>query len=112
MANSLALNQSNPIAGLGTFNATIVKAGNYKVGFTTTLPLNSGVQVQVQQNSTPMLTTGGVSTNPTPTQPAFGSSVELTCAANDVVAIVISSSNAADQIPNAVKTVANIYAGF
>ena len=71
----------------------------------------SGLQVVVNQNGSPVLTVGGSSTNPTPTQPSIGSSVRIQCAASDTLTVVLSSSNAVDSTLNAVKGIINVYQG-
>lgn len=109
--NSLQLNTASPVAGLGTSTYNIVTAGMYTVGFETTLPNGSAVQVVVNLNGSPILTVGGLSTNPTPTQPAFGSSVRTACVATDVITVVLSSANAIDALPNSVKSIINLYQG-
>lgn len=109
MANTLHLNTSNPFAGLGTSTLTILSAGMYTFEVKTTLPLGSGVQIVINQNGSPLVTSGGVATEPTPTQPSIGASTAVNCAAADVMTVVLSSSNAVDALPNAVKSVINVY---
>lgn len=109
MTDSLEINASNPVAGLGTFQATIVNPGEYTVEVESTLPSGSGLQIVVNQNASPVLTIGGVSTNPTPTQKSLGSSVRLQCVAADVVSVELSSSNSVDSLPNSVKSIVNLY---
>ena len=122
--NSLQINTSTPVAGLGTQTCNIVTAGLYTVAFNITIPFvqgtsansastvgQSALQVVVNQNGTPVLTVGGSSANPTPTQPAIGSSVRIQCAAGDVITVVLSSANAVDAVANAVKGIINVYAG-
>lgn len=109
--NSLQLNTSSPVAGLGTSLFNVVTAGMYSLDVKSTLPTGSGLQIVINQNGSPVLTSGGVSTNPTPTQPSLGCGVKLQCAASDVLTVVLSSSNNVDSNPNAVKSVINLYQG-
>jgi hypothetical protein len=126
VANDLQMNDSTPIAGLGTFAHTITaeEAGMITVEVQSTLPrdpggtsLNSGqvspfasaLQIVVQQNSTPMLTIGGVATDPSPNQATLGSSVRLQCVATDLIEVVLSSVNAIDQKPNSVKSTISLF---
>ena len=122
--NSLQLNVSTPVAGLGTQTFNVVTAGLYTVAFNFTIPFvqgtsansastvgQSALQIVVNQNGSPLLTVGGTSTNPTPTQPSIGSSIHIQCAASDVITVVTSSANAVDAVPNAVKGIVNVYQG-
>jgi hypothetical protein len=107
--NSLQLNGSSPFAGLGTSLYNVLTAGPYTVAITSTIPQNSGLQIVINQNSTPIVTIGGIASNPTPTQESMGTSANLQCAVNDVISVVLSSSAIADQAPNAVKSVINLF---
>jgi hypothetical protein len=125
MTNSLQLNTSTVFAGLGTSTFTVVTAGLYTCAFTSTIPHlekggpgdststvgGSGLQVVINQNGSPVLTIGGSATNPTPYQPSLGGSVRIQAAVNDVITVVLTSSNAVDAQPNAVKTTINLYQG-
>lgn len=126
MANSIQLNSSTVFAGLGTSSFTVVTAGLYTLAVQSTIPYNasgsslrsdqtspnaSALQIVVNQNGSPVLTLGGTGANPSPTQPAIGGSVRIQAAAADVIAVVLSSANAVDATPNAVKTVINLYQG-
>jgi hypothetical protein len=123
--NSLNYNVSTPVTGLGsqTFNAT--QAGLTTVAFNFTIPYiasgtsgnstvttgQSGLQVVVNQNGTPVLTSGGTSSNPSPYQASLAGQVVINCAVNDVITVVLSSANAVDAVPNAVKGIINIFQG-
>lgn len=111
MSETLKVNSQAAVAGLGTQTLTIVNAGIYTVAVQSTLPPASALQIVINVNGSPQLTIGGVSTNPTPTQPSIGSSVRLQCAAGDVITVVLSSANAVDNQPNAVKSSIDIYLG-
>ncbi len=112
MANSLQVNQSGSIAGLGTFSFTVVTAGPYTIACNSTVPPSSGLQIVLNQNSTPLVTVGGVSTDPTPTQQSIGTSARVNALVGDVISAVLSSANAVDNFPNSVKSVINLYQGF
>lgn len=125
MAASLQLNSSSPFAGLGTAQLTVPSAGLYTVAVESFIPYQasgssasssstagqSGLQIQIQKNAVAQLTTGGAANNPTPTQATLGAKVSLQCAANDVLAVVFSSANAVDAVPNAVKSIINVFQG-
>ncbi len=125
MTDSLNLNQSTVTAGLSTSTFTCVTAGLYTVSFTSFIPYiasggsgnsttatgGSGLSVVVNQD------TGGgpvaklTVEDPSPTQPIMGGSVRLQLDADDVVTVVLSSSEDVDAAPNAVKTIINLYQG-
>lgn len=119
--NSLQMNQSTVIAGLGTQTFNVVTAGLYTVEFKIFVPYQasgssnnssvttggSSLVVVVNNNGSPLLTTSA----PSPTQPIVGGSVRVQCAANDVITVVLSSSAAADNALNAIKGIVNLYQG-
>lgn len=109
--NSLQLNTSSPVAGLGTSTYNVVTAGMYTVAVQSTLPLASALQIVINLNASPVVTIGGSSTNPTPTQPSMGTSARILCAASDVITVVLSSSHSIDTQPNSVKSTINLYQG-
>lgn len=111
MANALQINAGNPIAGLGTFEYTNLSAGFITVDIKTTLPLGSALQILIKKNGSTLITLGGVATNPTPTQLSMGGGVKVNCAAADVIGVVLSSANAVDALPNAVKSNITLYQG-
>jgi len=127
MANGLQLNTSTPVTGLGTqtFTVPAFAAGLLTCQVNFTIPYQasgssansasttgqSGLQIVVNQNGSPVLTLGGTSTNPTPTQPSLGGSVRIQAAASDVITVVLSSANAVDAQLNAVKGYVNLYQG-
>src|ERR1700688_2119856 len=107
MANSLPLNVSSPFSGLGTATFTVVTPGLYTASCQSTIPFvqgtsanssstvgQSGLQIVINQNSTPLVTVGGSANNPTPTQPSLGAVARIQASAADVITIVLSSSNA------------------
>lgn len=129
MANSLSLG-ANEVAGLGTFSYTVpVGAGGlYTLSCQSTIPYSQGtfnnsaatqpvdsnLQIVLSQtgSASNSVTIGGVTANPTPSQPSMGTSIRLNCAAGDVVSAVLSSTAAIDSQPNSVKSVVNLYQGY
>jgi hypothetical protein len=121
--NSLQLNTSTPWAGLGTATYTVVSAGAYTITALATLPFAqgtynntqaqsavSGLSIVINQNGTPIVSVGGTAgNNPSPTQPEMSCGTTLTCAAGDVITVVLSSSQIADNTPNAVKASLNLF---
>lgn len=124
MANAFQLNTSTVVAGLGTQTYT-VPAGTatqlYTLAVSFTIPYRpagtpgdstvttgaSALQIVVNKNGSAALTLSG----PSPTQPLMGGSVRLSLAAADVVTVVLTSANAVDAVPNAVKGTINFYQG-
>jgi hypothetical protein len=129
MANSLGLN-ANEVAGLGTFSYTVPVggAGLYTLSCQSTLPFEQGtfnnssvtpsvasaLQIVLSQtgSASVSITIGGSATNPTPTQPAMGTSGRFQCAAGDVLSVALTSANAIDAAPNNVKSIVNLYQGY
>lgn len=127
--NSLQINNSTVFAGLGTASFTVITTGLYTLGFKSTIPAivagskndstatagGSALQVVVNQDTgggpVAKLTVGGAATNPTPTQQSIGGRVTLQCTAGDVLTVVLTSANAVDAVPNAVKTTINLFQG-
>lgn len=101
-------NQNLVFNGLGTLSTTVPLAGPYFVDGHISLPtLTAGggvsaVLVVVNQNGSPVYT-GQAG--------AEGFYTTLNCAANDVIAMVFSSSAPADQPLNVVKSVIAIGSG-
>lgn len=112
MSNSLQATLSQPVAGLGDFEFTVVDAGMYTCKVNTTLPLDSEVELEILLNTDSQFDTGGADDNPTPTQQSIGGSASMECDAGDVIHVVLSSSAVSDNVPNAVKSVVSIYQGF
>lgn len=121
MANGLQLNTATVFAGLGTSTFTVVTAGLYTVQIKATIPCisagsssnssvttgGSGLSIVVNKNGSAILTIA----NPSPTQPLMGGSVSAQFAAADVITVVMSSSAAADQGLNVIKSIINLYQG-
>jgi hypothetical protein len=116
---------STVLGGLGTFVGTITTAGFYTCSIKSFVPYQaagssadststtgqSGLQIVIKQNSTTKATIGGSASNPTPTQPTLSGSVVINAAANDTVSFVLTSSNAVDSAPNAIKSIINVFPG-
>ena len=105
--NSLTADASIPFAGLGTVTYNAAATGIYTVGVQCTIPLASSLQILIKQNASTILTLSA----PTPTQQSLSGSTHFQCTAADVITVVLSSSAAVDSLPNAVKSVINIFAG-
>ncbi len=121
MTVGIALNNSTVMAGINTGSFTVVTAGAYVCEFKSFIPYKasgmpggsdvttgaSGLSVVVNLNGSPVLTVD----TPAPNQPLMGGKVAMLCVATDVITVVLTSSAAADNQPNAVKTVINLYQG-
>lgn len=121
MAAALQLNNGSTVfSGLGTSTFTVVTAGLYTVDFKSFVPYiasgssadstaaaPSALSVVVNLNGSPALTSGA----PSATQPLVNGKVTMGCVAADVITVVLSSANAADNALNAVKSIINLYQG-
>lgn len=124
-ADSLRLNSSSPVAGLGTSTYNVLADGIYSVNVQSTLPYTSGssyyssdtmpvdsaLQIVINKNGSAQVTVGGATGNPTPSQPILSAGAKLQCVATDVITVVLSSSAAIDAQPNSVKSVINLFQG-
>lgn len=108
VAGSSGFNQNIESTGLNTTSVTVPFAGPYFVKGQFTIPTlvdgggASSLVVTVNQNGSPVYT-GNAG--------AEGFYTDVSCAANDVIAIVLSSSAAVDAVNNAVKAVYSIGQG-
>lgn len=99
MAN---FNQNSVFSGLGSYSTTVPFAGTYFVEGKSTIPtlVNGGgvsaLLAVINLNGSPVYT--GIAGNE-------GFRCDVACAALDVIQIVLSSSAAADQPANSIKTV-------
>lgn len=125
--NSLQVNTSTPVGGLGTQTFNVLVAGLYTCQVRFTIPYvtgssdNSDTAADSPDASdlsiVVNLDTGGgpvaklTLNNPTPTQPSMSGSVQMECDEGDVITVVLSSSAAADNRKNAVKGIINLFQG-
>ncbi len=93
-------NAANGTASPG-FSYSVSPAGSGVVGA-------SELSVVIKQNSTVLLSVG----LPSPTQPLLSGSVVISAAAADVISVVLSSLAAADNAPNGVKSIINLFQGI
>jgi len=111
MANEFVPNQAGTFAGTGTYTCTIEQAGPYTLEVKSTIPVGSGIQIVLKQNSTTLVTVGGSSQNPAQTQTSISAQAQFTGAVSDSIQVILSSSNAVDSVPNNVKTYVNCFLG-
>ena len=107
MPNTLNDTQSNIICGLGTWTYTVTQAGPFYVSASSTEVPPSSLSIVINQNGSPKAT----STATTASQDRVRISIDLNCAASDVITVVISSAAAIDNQLNTVKTLVNLRAG-
>lgn len=104
----MAFNQNFVFNGIGTQSLIVVDAGLYSVEGKSDIPtlVNGGgassLVVTVNQNGSPKYT-GSAGAN--------GFKTNLLCAANDTIAVVYSSSAAADTAYNAIKSTVAVSTG-
>ncbi len=94
-------------ASTAASNGTASAGAVFSVTTAGTYGYASGLSILVQKNSTTIASFN----QPAPTQAIMGGSVTAAFAASDVVNVVLSSLAAADQTPNAIKGIINIYLG-
>lgn len=104
MANVLMANQSQAIAGLGTWTFTVLTAGVYVCTVESFLTQGSGLSVVISQNSTALATSIPVS----PLQETLF--VDAKCYGNpgDTINVALGSSVALDTIPNNLKSIISV----
>ncbi len=107
--NSANVDSAATFTGLATYTYNIPNAGNYVVSVVSTIPLSSSLQIEIAKNGTNVNTVGGSASNPAPTQQQISNSQIIACVLGDVITVITSSSAAADQLANAVKTTVQIY---
>lgn len=72
---------------------------------------DSNLAIAIKQNATTVVSVGGVTPNPTPSQPSIGTGARLLCSGGDILSAVFSSTAAVDAQPNAVKSTVNLFLG-
>lgn len=119
MANGIQLNTPTVFGGLGTQTFTASAAGDYQVDVNISIPYQppgssslssadalSALTALVKLNSTTKLTLS----SPSAQQPTLAGSVLIPgVVATDVITVVLTSSNAADNALNAIKGTINLY---
>lgn len=88
-------------------NGTASAGASFSITTTGTFGVSSGLTAIVKKNTTTLATYS----LPTPTQPIMGGNVSASFTAGDAVNVVLSSLASADNQPNAVKGILNIYLG-
>ena len=123
--NSLSTIASTPFVGLATQTYNVLTTGTYTVQVQCTIPYQaagssadssnttggSSLQILVKLDASTLLTLGGASDNPTPTQPSLSGAVTFAATAGQVITVVPSSAAAVDNLPNTVKGVINVFMG-
>ena len=122
--NAISPVQSTPWTGLGTATYNILTTANYTVQVQMTIPYvaagssdnsttaatdpaASALQIVINNNGSPVLTLS----NPSPTQPSLSGSAHFLGTAGQTITVVLSSTAAADAVPNAVKGIINVFQG-
>lgn len=96
--------QTNVFCGLGTFTYNVTVAGLYAASATATELPPSGLSIVINQNGSPVTT----SLTPSTAQQIVSAQTPISCAVNDVITFVLSSSSANDLMLNTLKTLINI----
>ncbi len=95
------------VVGLGTFTYTVDVAGLRFISAVASEVPPSGLSIVINNNGSPIAS----SATPTDAQQIVSAQILTSCALNDVITVVISSSSAIDQQLNTVKTEINTRAG-
>lgn len=93
-------NKITTVSGLGTFTHVIENTALFDISCYSTLEPGSALVITINQNGTPMKTSG----SPVPNAPWLQTEVKLSCTAGDTITIVLTSSSVSDSIPDAVKS--------
>lgn len=107
MANVLATQKSNAIAGTGTFTHTVVNQNFFYVSCLTFDNPPAGTTITIQQNGSTISTATVVSS----AQPNLFCEAHISAAPADVLSIVISSSQVVDSISDRLKSIMIIRVG-
>lgn len=92
---------------LDTYNHTALTASMYFVSIQLSEQPPSGMSILIQQNAS----TKASFSSPAAAQGVINLQVVLNCAINDVISVVLSSSNAGDKQLNSIKGILNIHVG-
>lgn len=76
------------------------------------LQLGSNLQIDIQKNGSTVVSNGGDSDNPSPTQFSIGATAYLSVEGGDVISVVLSSANIVDSKPLGVKSQINLFRSF
>lgn len=109
MSTKLQLNQALVIEGMGGYLYTVTATGSYTVRVKSTMLAGSGLRIRLQKNNVTIVTSGGSTDSPTPTQTSLGAEFTQTCVATDTLSVVLDSSVAQDSLPNSVKSTINLF---
>lgn len=83
-----------------SFAFAVTAAGSYGT-------LQSGLNLQIRKNSTVLFTTA----NPSQSQPSMGGTVTTSASVGDTITVVAASLAPADQAPNAIHGIMNVFLG-
>lgn len=95
------------LSNLDTYNYTVKTAGMHMVSLTLNELPPSGCTITIQQNSTPVASLAA----PATAQNNMELQTVINCATSDLISVIIASSTATDQGPNAIKAILNIHTG-
>lgn len=108
MSLGLKDTESNIEAGLGTFTYTVPEAGFITFSIQSTIVPPSSLSIVINQNGTPIATSAA----PLATQQFVDLTASgVSCAINDAITFVLTSSAAIDAEPQNVKSLINIVVG-
>lgn len=101
------ISQTKVLSNLDTYNHTAMQASMYKVEVQMSENPPSGLTITIQQNG---VTKASTST-PASSQAVVDLQVLLNCAPNDLISVILASSNAQEAAPNQIKGILKISVG-
>lgn len=101
------IGQSKVLNSLDTYNHTTLQATIYTVSVRMTMIPPSGLSVVIQRNGSPIAS----SASPSAAQSNINLQIQVNCAANDLLSVVLSSGNVADTQFNDLKGILTIDVG-
>jgi len=111
MANVLSLRHSNPISGPSTQTHTVITAGPFYASCLTFDCPPAGTTIDIQQNGTTVLPNGPVTVTSV-NQPNLFADARMSCVTNDVISIIVTSSNPLDALTNQLKSIMIVRPGL
>jgi len=108
MAQTLpTIYRTNILTNLDTYNHTALANSIYTVNVQLTETPPSGMSITIKQNSSTMASIS----SPAASQSVMNLQVQLNCAINDTISVVLASSSAIDQQLNNIRAILEISQG-
>ena|SRR5271170_2009851 len=112
--NSVSPISSSPFTGLGTQTYNVLTTGTYTCQVFCAIPWDvnnaawaSALQIVINNNGTPVQTVN----SPAPSQASMYCTQTFAATAGTTITVVLTSSAAADNMPNTIHGIMNVFAG-